>query len=288
MYYLYIIYNPLTNLPFYVGIGKESRRGKSGTRYLDHVKEALLYRNNPTHNCNRHKLSTILKIIDSGQAPFYVIAKNNLLETEIHDLEKKLISYYGRRDLNTGILTNMSPGGEGNTEWSAESKNKLSTSLKGKPSPLRNRKIGQYSSDRVSAQKDGIAHAKQALTVEQKSQQTVNRSNARKGKIPWNKGLTKETSASVANYAKAKVGKSRPDMIGRAPWNSGKNKSNDPKLAELSEKLQGREAHNKGKVSPNKGKTYEEIHGVEKAAALRELRRIKKDEFWASKKSAKY
>ena len=41
------------------------------------------------------------------------IIKDNLEESEAFDLEKLLISQYGRKDLGTGILQNRTEGGEG-------------------------------------------------------------------------------------------------------------------------------------------------------------------------------
>jgi len=48
-------------------------------------------------------------------------------------------------------------------------------------------------------------------------------SDAKKGRIPWNKGLTKETSSSVCKYSAAKKGKPS-GMKGKTSWNAGLNK----------------------------------------------------------------
>jgi hypothetical protein len=42
-----------------------------------------------------------------------IIIKDQLTEDEAHDLEKKLISKYGRKNNGTGILRNLTDGGEG-------------------------------------------------------------------------------------------------------------------------------------------------------------------------------
>jgi hypothetical protein len=42
-----------------------------------------------------------------------IILKNNLYEDEAYDLEKNLIHFYGRKNNNTGILRNLTDGGEG-------------------------------------------------------------------------------------------------------------------------------------------------------------------------------
>ena len=63
------------------------------------------------------------------------ILKDNLTEEEAFTHEKFLIEKYGRKDLGTGILINMSEGGEGDTGYkhSEERRNKISQSTKGRP-----------------------------------------------------------------------------------------------------------------------------------------------------------
>lgn len=51
--------------------------------------------------------------------------KTNLFESEALDLEKTLIAKYGRKDLGTGILINLTDGGEGISNPSASTREKL-------------------------------------------------------------------------------------------------------------------------------------------------------------------
>tara|TARA_S200002703_G_scaffold123480_1_gene109444 strand:+ start:42 stop:566 length:525 start_codon:yes stop_codon:yes gene_type:complete len=61
--------------------------------------------------------------------------KDNLTEQEAYKHEMYMIGVYGRKDLGTGILINMSDGGGDDTGYkhSEERKEKISKSLKGRP-----------------------------------------------------------------------------------------------------------------------------------------------------------
>jgi hypothetical protein len=63
-----------------------------------------------------------------------VFAKKNLTEKEAFDHEIKLIAFYGRKDKGTGILRNLTDGGEGASGMilSEESKNKIGKAIKGR------------------------------------------------------------------------------------------------------------------------------------------------------------
>ena len=53
------------------------------------------------------------------------IVKSGMSEYDAHQLEIKLISQYGRKDLGTGILINLTNGGEGLSNPSTETRNKM-------------------------------------------------------------------------------------------------------------------------------------------------------------------
>ena len=228
MYYIYILNNPIINLPFYVGVGKEERKSNT-RREHQHEKDAIKLREGKRLNKpNKHKLNTILQILDNGLTVQITIHKYFDNEADAFNEEVRLIAHYGRKDLGTGILTNMTDGGEGCVNQSLETRLKRSNTMKGRPSNSKGYKYSQpYSEERrqkiSQANKGKPAHNKGktlgpawnkgiSLTAEQRKNM-----GAPKGRIPWNKGLTKETDARVAKNGESTANGCK----GRIPWNKG-------------------------------------------------------------------
>jgi hypothetical protein len=105
MYHVYELIDPITNLPFYIGKGT----GFTLTRLDDHLLEAI----KPSEEqVNQLKCNMINSILKKG----YTITHNITLfdsEPDAFEYEKTLISKYGRIIDNSGILTNICPGGRG-------------------------------------------------------------------------------------------------------------------------------------------------------------------------------
>ena len=68
-----------------------------------------------------------------------VFLETNLTELGAFAIERRMIKWYGRKDLGTGILRNKTDGGEGSSGLihTQETRDKLSVAGKGKPKPPR-------------------------------------------------------------------------------------------------------------------------------------------------------
>lgn len=108
MFYVYIHINPSTGRPFYVGKGKDKRAYSNGGR------------NKFWYNIVA-KYGKEVKILQEG-----------LSEQDAHKLETELIRLYGRRNIGTGDLVNLTDGGEGvhGKVYTKKERKQLSTIMK--------------------------------------------------------------------------------------------------------------------------------------------------------------
>ena len=118
-YYVYITPVPITignritilaDQPFYVGKG-------SGMRWKDHITPSRLR----SKYQNWMKLAVIRHIKESG-AELKIEISNDMSDTESLEQERRLISKYGRMCDGSGILTNLTLGGEGVSGFSPSQK----------------------------------------------------------------------------------------------------------------------------------------------------------------------
>lgn len=115
---------------------------------------------------SKHR-SSFWKNVVNKHGYYIEIIKNNLSWEEACELEQLLIQEYGRRDLQTGILVNLTDGGEGapGTIISEETKLKLRDKNKGKKlTEEHKKKIGLANKGR-----------KPSLIVEQKRLEKITR-----------------------------------------------------------------------------------------------------------------
>jgi hypothetical protein len=109
MYLHYYIYAYLRKdgTPYYIGKGKDDRAWEQ-------------------HRINNKGVHTPAK-------SYIIILESNLTELGALALERRMIRWYGRKDLDTGILHNRTNGGEGTAGmiFTEDHKSKISNALKG-------------------------------------------------------------------------------------------------------------------------------------------------------------
>lgn len=98
------------NVPFYIGIGKSIDRASDK------------FSRNPIWNNIAKKTAYEVELLFEDVSFYFACAK-----------EKELVKLYGRIDLKTGTLANMTGGGEGGTEFSDETKRKIGDATKRRP-----------------------------------------------------------------------------------------------------------------------------------------------------------
>ena len=101
IYYVYVLIDPRTDQPFYVGKGR-------GKRVTSHYKQSILERDS-----NPFKVGKIKKLTALGFKPCWKILFETLDEAEAYKTENYYIKLWGRKYVDEkGILMNIAPGFE--------------------------------------------------------------------------------------------------------------------------------------------------------------------------------
>lgn len=129
-FYTYCIIDPRDCQPFYVGKG-------TGHRMYDHWKHR-----NAKRMTNMRLKYRLLELDKLHIKPVYVQVLVNVTSTEALAKEIELIASYGRLDIGTGCLCNLTEGGDGVSEVGEETKHKWRQSYNSTPRGL---PVSQYS-----------------------------------------------------------------------------------------------------------------------------------------------
>jgi hypothetical protein len=165
-YYVYIYFDPRSNQPFYVGKGRKKRM-------FDHLKETAETTQNP------HKFYKIQKIREeTGFDPPITVVHSGLSNDNACKLEMELIEKYGRESNSTGILTNLTDGGDrGCPGYKHTEQDKRKMSEKWKGIPLKERKcydaIIAHNKSEEGRRKNSEANKGKKLTDEDKRKKSL-------------------------------------------------------------------------------------------------------------------
>ena len=129
-----------------------------------------------------------------------IFLKQNLTEEEAFKHEIYMIFLYGRKDLGTGILRNMTDGGEGASGAirNDETRKKLSEANKGSKNPSYGKTTSKETRRKISAANKGEKHPNYGKITSDEAKKKL--SDANKGKI-----LSEETKKKLSDANKGKV-----------------------------------------------------------------------------------
>lgn len=166
--------------PFYIGIGKEEKRA---------------------YNFHKNKRSKFWNRVYNKYGCIVEILAEDISWEDACELEMFLISEYGRIDNKTGVLVNMTDGGEGFTgSHSDESKKKMSISGKGKNIGHSNGKGYKHTDEakiKISEASKGNDYAKCRKGYKHKEESKLKTSNSLKGRV-----FSDETKRKMSESAK--------------------------------------------------------------------------------------
>lgn len=231
-FHTYIYYDPSrNNEPFYVGKGKDDR-------WRIHLRKS--------HSVLVNRRINVIR--EEGFEPL-VGVYSDIDQEFAFFLEQELISHFGRNDLNTGSLLNLTDGGDGCYGFSEATRAQMSESHKKTWTPAKRK--------RASEIKKGFKHTEETKaqiaktntgrhhTEETKAQMSISMTGIKKGPMPEeqknqiSETLTgrETTDEHRSNLSKALKGKPlTADHIARSL--AGKAKAKEKRLANQLKQLE--------------------------------------------------
>lgn len=130
------------NQPFYIGIGKD----ESYKRAYDKTRRNNFWKN----------------VVAKSDYEVEILM-DELTWEQACEKEKEFISLYGRKDLNTGTLVNLTDGGEGGSGMSELTKRIISQKMKNKKCALGTKRTNQFrenASEKMKGKKNALGTIK--------------------------------------------------------------------------------------------------------------------------------
>lgn len=188
MAYVYRHIRKDKNEVFYIGIGSDS----------DYYRANKFSERNEIWNRIKNKSDVLVEII-----------YDNLDWKTACDIEKSLINQYGRINNNTGILSNMTDGGEGtfNKVISEETRYLLGNGVRGKKRTEESKRKQSESTKGVKKPKEHGDKIKQYRIGKKMSEEIkLKISKSSKGRTSWNKGqsFSEESKLKMSDSKKGK------------------------------------------------------------------------------------
>lgn len=220
-FFVYELLDPrvLPPLPFYVGISKENNKNYRPRAHIAEAKKSKLPKNS-----NRLKINKIRKILASGEEPIIRITHEFSDRYSVIAQEIASIAKYGRLDKGTGILTNLTDGGDGPTGrvYTSEERQRISLRLLGKNNGMFGKTHSDVARTSISEKKKGrimhsvSEHQKAAICLSNSTRVISDRVKER-GRLAltgntYKKGV-KWTDVQKANLSNSKTGKYRRNEI---------------------------------------------------------------------------